>query len=203
MKNFTNVLKLTSLSIMAIILVSACELETTSDIDTSGNNGLVQVAGTTSVLTQGLLTYYGIHENTEMHNFDIYIATNGINPQTETGIGDVLFFELLTTTSMFNGGVFSFNNSEDYSENAMIEGRFMKGMNVQTEEMDKLYMVTAGSVSVIKGGTAFDLTFNLTVKEYSTMFYVPIGDPISLTGSYTGSLIYDDASPKDIKVAKF
>ena len=181
MKRFTNIFKLAFISILATTLFAACELETT-DIDGNGDNsGSVQVDGTTSVLTQGLITYYGLYEGIQMHNFDIYIATSGINPQTETGTGNVVYLELVTPSSTFSGGTFTFNSSSNLTGNALTSGRFMRGLNVATEEMEALYMAEGGSVSVLKTAAGYDVTFNLTVREYNTMWYTPVGDPISMT----------------------
>lgn len=203
MKRFTNIFKLAFISILATTLFAACELETTDTDATGDNSGTVQVDGTTSVLTQGLITYYGLYEGIQMHNFDIYIATSGINPQTETGTGNVVYLELVTPSSTFSGGTFTFNSSSNLTGNALTSGRFMRGLNVATEEMEALYMAEGGSVSVLKTADGYDVTFNLTVREYSTMWSTPIGDPISMTGSYSGSLVYDDATSKVTIAKKF
>jgi len=203
MKRFTNIFKLAFISILATTLFAACELETT-DIDGNGDNsGSVQVDGTTSALTQGLITYYGFYEGTELHNFDIYIATSGINPQTETGTGNVVYLELVTPTSTFSGGTFCFNSSGNFSGNALADARFFKSINAATQEMEALYVAQSGTVSVLKTAAGYDVTFNLTVREYNTMWYTPVGDPISMTGSYSGSLVYDDATSKGTIAKKF
>ncbi|MFO7863266.1 MAG: hypothetical protein R6U85_04645 [Salinivirgaceae bacterium] len=185
---------------LLLTLFSACVVEVNDDND--DNNGTVMGSGTatldgsTSTFSQGIITYHGLYENSEFHTFDIAVGSSGINPIAQTGVGDALQLELLLSSSTFSGGRFVFSESETLAENTIILGYYLIGVDASTQEAEKLYMVKDGTLDVSKTGDNYELSYNFTVQELSTIFYLPIGDDKSLTGSYSGKLVYDDASAK-------
>ena len=206
LKNLLNMKNLSKLFSFAMIAMLAMAVTLTGCKDDDDDDekvlGTANVGSTTANFTQGHLEYYGTYEGTGLYNFDIVLASSGLSYTSESGVGDVLAFELLVAGDVFNGGSFTFSDDIwDISANTMISGVFMKGINAATEVADKMYSATAGTLSVTKSGNSYSLAYTLTVQEYSFSGLYPtaVGDPVALTGSFNGTLTYHDESAKSVE----
>ncbi|MDA3868111.1 MAG: hypothetical protein PF489_15375 [Salinivirgaceae bacterium] len=191
-----NILKnVTIVFTMMVALFTRCKVDDKNNSDESAiGTGTASVDGTISTFSQGLITYKGVYENSEFHIFEISLGSRKINLITQTGIGDVLRLELLVTSSTFTSGRFVFGNDENLSANTLISGYYLLDVNVNTQEAEEIFMVTGGTLNVSVSGNYYELNYDFTMQELNPMFFLPVGDEKTLTGSYSGELIYDDAS---------
>jgi hypothetical protein len=181
MKNLFAILMLAMLG-MAVTFTSCKKDE---DDDKESNNGTAVVDGNTVEFTQGYLLDYGETLIDGVYNFDITLTSDGIDWWNDTGTGNILYFELFTGTENFQGGTFTYNENEtagtfDYAE-------LVVGGNYATEEFQHYYEVTAGTVTVTVNGNNYQISYSLTAQEYDAD-YTAIGNPTSITGSYSGPL---------------
>jgi hypothetical protein len=121
------------------------------------------------------------------YNFSITLTTSGINLLDFTGSGHIAYFELLTDSPTFNGGTFVYNSSEN--PGTFDDCEIVINGNISTETASNYFEATNGTITITPDGNNFDITYTITVQEYESDYYEnPIGDPATMTGSYSGPL---------------
>lgn len=187
-----NLLTLSMIAVLSIALTfTSCKKD---DDNNTTNSGTAVVGENTATFSKGALEFYGLWgQNT--YNFDIYLASSGIDIANETGSGDLLYFELFTSTDTFNGGTFTY--SFDQLANTFDNGYLIINGNWETEIAENYYEIQSGTLTVTKSGNSYDISYALMSQEKNPDNYQDIGDPVAMTGSYSGTLKYYDYSFKN------
>lgn len=192
MKNLFTIFMLAMLA-MAVTFTS-CE----KDEDDDETAGQALVDGNKATFDKGYLEYYGDYGN-DGYNWDLTLLSSSINFDTETGNGDMIYFETFTSTAAYNGGTFAYANT--YAANTFDYAWIIINGNWGEGTADHYYVATGGSLNVTPSGNNYEITFNLTAQEYSLSTFAAIGDPVAVTGSYTGGLTEDAKKSRDLKIS--
>ena len=153
--------------IMLVFLLTGCP-----PVNTTGS-GSFTYDGTTYPLSNGVLEDYGDAD------FDVVLASSGINAARWTGSGYFVWFDLVSPTTTGAPGRYDWAGTDDF---ILWEGGISFDYDTDTEKgiwIDGDWEVSASEDHV---------TISVDSGTYTVEFSVTLFDGKILTGSYTGPL---------------
>ncbi len=177
-------MKTVSKSLLALavmgILTTACKKEEEEPQTPPKDEGTLVVKGESYVLTQGILEDYG--QDTSWHqgtNFDLTLFTDGLNYITQSGTGQLVYFEMFSSSNEdLAAGTYTYNQSLE-------TGTFDIGEIydvVDGMEGDFLYSVIDGSIDVSKTDDRYTISGSLTAVEANSL------DTANIDVDYSGKI---------------
>jgi hypothetical protein len=165
--------KLWSLSLLIVpVIVSLLFTAGCPPVDTTGS-GSFMYDGATYPLTNGALENYG------RGDFDVVLASSGLNAAQWEGTGYFVWFDLVSPSTIGMPGRYDWAGTDDL---LLFEGGVTFDYDADTDTgnwIDADWEVAASGdhVTISKDGTTYTIEFSVTLMD-GTM----------LTGSYTGPL---------------
>lgn len=187
-KNFLWLYPLIILGLLFIIS-NSCKKDKDDDEETKN---YFKVGGEYTELSGGSLLYYGTDDWYEGYNFDLYLASSGIEGGEEgcTGSGVLIYYELFSSssTSLANGDYLFDDESDICLEGTFDEGSYSLDYNCEDDEGSWVEFVS-GKLVVNKNGSEYVL--NISGKdEYGN----------TITGYYKGLITKYDETKKSAEV---
>jgi len=176
--NFSIVKLVLWLSILTVLFIFvSCDPDLKSS---SQGNGTLVYKSVTYSLSQGILEGYGSSYTADgSYDWDIILASSGINIINETGTGEYLYIDLNSPEVSLVPGIYTWNYTR--VANSLVDGEIGIGYDAYNEIAQDWGSVTGGTVNIISVGSTYELEFTL---------YLDNGETV--TGSYRGQLtLYD------------
>ena len=156
--------------IIVLVLFTGCP-----PINTTGS-GSFTYDGTSYPLTNGVLEDWG------RGDFDIYLASSGLNAALWKGTGDVVWFDLVSPSTIGAPGTYDWEGTDDFT---LWEGGISFNYNADTDS--GIWIDADWSEAAIED----HVTISVDGTTYTIEFSVTLIDGKVLTGSYTGPLPVD------------
>ena len=171
--------KLWSLSILVLPVIVALLSTTGCPPVSPTGSGSFTYDGATYPLTNGVLEHY------EGSDFDVVLASSGINAARWTGTGYFVWFDLVSPTTIGSPGRYDWGGTDDF---ILWEGGIAFEYNTATEkgiwiDGDWEVAVSEDYVSISREDAIYTVEFSVTLVDGKI-----------LTGRYTGPLpvVYED-----------
>ena len=165
--------KLWSLSVLLIpIIVLLLFTAGCPPIDTTGS-GSFMYDGTTYSLTNGALEYCGVGD------FDLVLASSGLNAALWEGTGDVVWFDLVSPSTIGKPGRYDWAGTDGF---LLWAGGINFNFNADTDTGTRL------DADSFRAASEDHVTISVQGRTYDIEFSVTFMDGTVLTGSYTGPL---------------
>ncbi|RKD92851.1 hypothetical protein [Mangrovibacterium diazotrophicum] len=160
-------IKLFFIAMLATAMLAGC-----GDDDEGDSNpaNYFKVDGKTYELKVGYLQNWGTDEGYyEGYNLDLVLVSDGFSFDMEsyelTGIGDAVYFEMFTTESTgLDAGEYEYSSTEPYPTGSFDYGEYYVGFDIETEDYESYGYFTAGTVTVSKSGSTYQISFSCTTS---------------------------------------
>ena len=164
--------KLRSLSVLVIPIIVLVLFTCCQPIDNSGS-GSFTYDGTTYPLTNGALEDWG------RGDFDVVLASSGLNAALWEGVGNVVWFDLVAPSNIGAPGTYDWAGTDGFT---LWEGGISFNFNADTDtgtwiEADWSGAASGDYVTISVNGSTYTIEFSVTL----------LGGKV-VTGSYTGSM---------------
>lgn len=169
----------TTVILVSVIVFSGCK----KDKEDNKKNAFT-IGETEYELDNGAVEYYGITVEGGDYNFDVYIYSSDIDYYSETGTGEVVYFELFSETfENIKSGVYEFDADRTGKKGTFgpgIKSILFTDYNLLTEQGTR-YTVTDGTLTISASGDTYTFDFNLE-----------LADGNSVEGHFKGQLLQID-----------
>ena len=138
-----------------------------------GGSGSLRYDGTTYPLTNGALEDYG------QGNFDVVLASSGLNAARWQGTGNVVWFDLVSPATIGAPGTYKWEDTDGF---LLWESGLSFDYNATTASGDWIY------ADWEKATSEDYVAISVNDSSYTVEFSVTLQDGKVVTGSYTGPL---------------
>jgi hypothetical protein len=170
------------LSIITFFLIGisatflSCEKnDATEDVE-SGGSGKIAYLGKEYSISIGFYETYGIYDG--IHNYRLYLYSEGINIESETGTGNAIAVYFSTYAAPLPIGTIPYY-SEVVDPVPTFEAEVVLDYDLETEEGIRLSSFTEGELTITKSSKA-----NTYVVQFNCILFG--GE--TLSGQYTGTI---------------
>jgi hypothetical protein len=153
--------------IIVLALFTGCPSGGGGDVSVGTGSGSFTYKGITYPLTNASI------DDWQDGDFDLYIASAGIDAYEWTGIGDIIYFELTSPTGAIAEGTYDWDDIFGYW---IFWTTLGVNFNTATLTGDIVDEAVAGSVTISISGSTYTIVFALTMGDGTA------------TGSYTGTV---------------
>lgn len=174
--------KLTSLLIAFIFMVGLATIfesckkdEEEVNLNESSGTGTIEYMGKTYDIRYGLYEYYGEFEG--IYNYRLYLFSDGVDIENETGMGNVLAIYFYGDMPPLQQGTIPYNSGFDQNIPSF-DAQAAIDYNLDTETGIRIDAFSDGELTIT----------NNSGNNYTITFSLEQGDGELLTGQYTGKV---------------
>ena len=138
-----------------------------------GGSGSFTYDGTTYSLTNGALEAYG------KNDFDIVLASSGLDAARWEGFGDVIWFDLVSPSTLGAPGTYDWAGTDGF---LLWDSGLSSDYNATADTGDWIY------ADWEKAASEDFVTVSVNGRSYTIEFSITLEDGKVVTGNFTGSL---------------
>ena len=170
--------------------------EATSLITVTGGGGNNSIShdGNTYTLADGALVFWGDYYSMGNGNYELMLFSSGLSYSSSlSGVGDLLYIDLLTPAAGIVASNYTYDPQNTYATYTFTNSSaFLVNYDVSQTTVDETIEFNSGTITIAISGTQYTITINLTDANSN-----------ALTGSYEGTLTYNDNSKKANLIKNF
>lgn len=154
----------------------ACEKDDITNEGESRGLGKIAYMGKEYSISIGYYETYGVYEG--IHNYQLYLYSEGVNIETETGTGNVIAIYFSTFSAPLTSATIPYF-SEVVDPVPTFEAEVVLDYNLETENGIRLSSFSDGELTIAKssGESTYTVQFNLNLYDGEI-----------LSGQYTGTI---------------